>query len=77
MKDDILRKFGIHPAAAGDIEVRKDDLGVSRLWFRSTGNPLTGLDLTGASQLLQHLEAIGDLDYARTISGHIAAAQRL
>jgi hypothetical protein len=77
MKDDILKKFGILPAAAGDIEVRKDDVGIPRLYFRSTGNPLVGLDLTGASQLHQHLKSAGDLDYARTIAGHIDAAKRL
>jgi hypothetical protein len=76
MKDDLLKRFGIPPAAAGDIEVRKDETGVPRLWFRSKGNPLVGLDLTGASQLKQQLEALGDRDYARTIAGHIEAARR-
>ncbi len=34
-----------------DVEVRRDNQGLPRLWFRSTGNPLVGLDLTGASEV--------------------------
>ena len=53
MKSEFLSMFGIPPTEC-EIEVRKDDLGVPRLWFRSTGNLPVGLDLTGATQL-QHL----------------------
>ena len=47
MKSEFLSMFGIPPTEC-EIEVRKDDLGVPRLWFRSTGNLPVGLDLTGA-----------------------------
>ena len=53
MKSEFFSMFGIPPTEC-EIEARKDELGVPRLWFRSTGNPLVGLDLTGATQL-QHL----------------------
>ena len=53
MKSEFFSMFGIPPTEC-EIGARKDELGVPRLWFRSTGNPLVGLDLTGATQL-QHL----------------------
>jgi len=43
MKSEFFSMFGIPPTEC-EIEVRKDDLGAPRLWFRSTGNPLVGLD---------------------------------
>src|SRR3954471_19774348 len=46
MKSEFFSMFGIPPTEC-EIEARKDELGVPRLWFRSTGNPLVGLDLTG------------------------------
>jgi hypothetical protein len=50
MKSEFFSMFGIPPTEC-EIEARKDELGVPRLWFRSTGNPLVSLDLTGATQL--------------------------
>lgn len=44
MKSEFFSMFGIPPTEC-EIEARKDELGVPRLWFRSTGNPLVGLDL--------------------------------
>lgn len=44
MKSEFFSMFGIPPTEC-KIEARKDELGVPRLWFRSTGNPLVGLDL--------------------------------
>ena len=45
IKSEFFSMFGIPPTEC-EIEARKDELGVPRLWFRSTGNPLVGLDLT-------------------------------
>ena len=54
MKSEFFSMFGIPPTEC-EIEARKDELGVPRLWFRSTGNPLVGLDLTGcAYRKLKH-----------------------
>jgi hypothetical protein len=36
-----------------EVEVRRDSQGLPRLWFRSAGNPLVGLDLTGASHYVR------------------------
>lgn len=60
-----------------EIEARKDELGVPRLWFRSTGNPLVGLDLTGATQLQHLLTDAGEANQANEIGQHIAKAQHL
>jgi len=60
-----------------EVEVRRDGQGLPRLWFRSTGNPLVGLDLTGASQLRQRLEAAGDTQTAAEISRLIDEAKAL
>jgi len=40
-------------------------LGVPQLWFRSTGNPLVGLDLTGATQLQHLLTDAGEANQAK------------
>ncbi len=66
MKSEFFSMFGIPPTEC-EIEARKDELGVPRLWFRSTGNPLVGLDLTGA----------GEANQANEIGQHIAKAQHL
>ena len=76
MKSEFLSMFGIPPTEC-EIEVRKDDLGVPRLWFRSTGNPLVGLDLTGATQLQHLLTDAGQAKQASEIGQHIAKAQHL
>jgi hypothetical protein len=52
-------------------EPRLDDHGLPRLFFRSTGNPLVGLDLTGASQLRQMLAHAGQAQEAQEIDAHI------
>jgi hypothetical protein len=76
MYSKLFKDFGI-PDVACDIEVRRDNQGLPRLWFKSTGNPLVGLDLTGASQLRQMLEHDGDQTNADNISQHIEQAKRL
>jgi hypothetical protein len=76
MKSEFFSMFGIPPAEC-EIEVRNDDLGVPRLWFRSAGNPLVGLDLTGATQLQHLLTDAGAVLQANEIGQHIAEAQRL
>ena len=76
MKSEFFSMFGIPPAEC-EIEVRKDDLGAPRLWFRSAGNPQVGLDLTGATQLQHLLTDAGAINQANEIGQHLAAAQRL
>jgi hypothetical protein len=60
-----------------EVEVRRDSQGLPRLWFRSAGNPLVGLDLTGASQLRQRLEAADERRTAAEISRLIDEAKAL
>jgi hypothetical protein len=76
MKSEFFSMFGIPPTEC-EIEARKDELGVPRLWFRSTGNPLVGLDLTGATQLQHLLTDAGEANQANEIGQHIAKAQHL
>ena len=77
MKSMFFSMFGI-PAMECEIEVRKDDQGVPRLWFRSTGgNPPVGLDLIGASQLRELLTDFGETKQAKQIGKHITQAHRL
>jgi hypothetical protein len=76
MRSKFFADFGI-PDADCDIRVERDPHGVPRLFFRSTGNPLVGLDLTGASQLRQMLAHAGDAAGAHEIGDYIAAAKRL
>ncbi|MGA9035903.1 MAG: hypothetical protein WB505_09875 [Pseudolabrys sp.] len=76
MKSEFFSMFGIPPIEC-EIEARKDELGVPRLWFRSAGNPLVGLDLTGATQLQHLLTDAGEANQANEIGQHIAKAQHL
>ena len=76
MKSRFFKDFGI-PVTECEIEPRLDDHRVPRLFFRSPGNPLVGLDLTGASQLKQLLTEAGDLAEADEIGKHIKKARRL
>lgn len=69
-------KFGI-PDTECEIEVRHDDVKLPRLFFRSPGNPLCGLDLGGASQLKQLLEHDGDRAEAQLIGSLIERARKL
>ena len=66
MKSEFFSMFGIPPTEC-EIEVREDDLNAPRLWFRSTGNPLVGLDLTGACQLQHLLTDAGEAKQANEI----------
>jgi hypothetical protein len=76
MKSEFLSMFGIPPTEC-EIEVRKDDLGVPRLWFRSTGNLPVGLDLTGATQLPHLLTDAGEAKQANEIGQLITKAHHL
>jgi hypothetical protein len=69
-------KFGI-PDTECEIEVRCDNVNLPRLFFRSPGNPLCGLDLGGASQLKQLLEHDGDQDKAQLVGRLIEQARKL
>ena len=46
MYSKLFADHGI-PVTEQQVEVRRDSQGLPRLWFRSDGNPLVGLDLTG------------------------------
>jgi hypothetical protein len=76
MKSELFKDFGI-PYNECEIEPRLDDFGVPRLFFRSEGNPLVGLDLTGASQLRQMLAHAGEVAQANEIDNHIEKVRRL
>ena len=55
MKSEFFKDFGI-PDADCEIEASfHPQFRIPYLFFRSTGNPLVGLDMTGASQLQQRL----------------------
>lgn len=69
-------KFGI-PDTECEIEVRRDSFNLPRLFFRSPGNPLCGLDLGGASQLKQLLETDGESAKAKLIGQLIERARKL
>jgi hypothetical protein len=77
MKSDFFKNFGI-PVTECEIEPGLHPQSrVPYLYFRSTGNPLVGLDLTGASQLRQMLAHAGEVEKAKEIDQHIEKARRL
>jgi hypothetical protein len=77
MKSDFFKQFGI-PDADCEIEAgTHPQFRVPYLYFRSTGNPLVGLDLTGASQLRQLLAHAGETDKAEEINEYIEQARQL
>lgn len=76
MKSDFFKDYGI-PHTECEIETRLDDMRVPRLYFRSAGNPLIGIDLTGASQLRPMLAHAGEIEQANKIDQHIAKARQL
>jgi len=75
MKSGLFPQFGL-PDADCDVTVALDEQGIPRLWFRSAGNPVVALDLTGASQLGQQMRAAGDLQ-EQDLAELIRAAQAL
>jgi hypothetical protein len=77
MKSELFKNFGI-PVTDCQIEANfHPQFRIPYLFFRSEGNPLVGLDLTGASQLRQRLAHAGEVEQAKEIDQHIAKAQRL
>jgi hypothetical protein len=77
MKSEFFKDFGI-PATECEIEAGlHPQFRIPYLYFRSQGNPLVSLDLTGASQLRQLLAHAGEADKANEIDQHIAKARRL
>ena len=76
MMSKFFAQFGI-PDVDCQITAERDSHGVPCLMFRSTGNRLVGLDLTGANQLRRMLAHTGNVNEAREIDEHIAAARRL
>jgi hypothetical protein len=77
MKSEFFKDFGL-PDADCEIEAAfHPQFRIPYLFFRSTGNPLVGLDMTGASQLQQRLAHAGEMAKAKKIEDHIANARRL
>lgn len=77
MRSTFFEEFGI-PDADCDIEANfHPQFKVPYLFFRSPGNPLVGLDLTGASQLRQMLARSGDTERADEIDQLIQKARQL
>ncbi len=77
MKSEFFKDFGI-PVAECEIEPGfHPQFRMPYLYFRSPGNPLIGLDLTGASQLRQLLAHAGEVEKAEEIDVHIAKARRM
>ncbi len=77
MKSGFFKDFGI-PVTECEIEANfHPQFRVPYLFFRSPGNPLVGLDLTGASQLRQRLAHAGEMEQANEIDQHIEKAKRL
>jgi hypothetical protein len=77
MLSTLFKDFGIADAAC-DIEASFHPLfKVPYLFFRSPGNPLVGLDLTGASQLRQMLAHNGDTEKADELDRLIRKASQL
>lgn len=77
MRSPFFKEFGI-PDADCDIEADfHPQFRVPYLFFRSPGNPLVGLDLTGASQLRQMLAHNGDAEKADEIDRLIQKARQL
>jgi hypothetical protein len=77
MKSAFFKDFGI-PVTDCEIEPGfHPQFRIPYLYFRSSGNPLVGLDLTGASHLRQMLAHAGEIEKANEIDGHIAKARRI
>jgi len=77
MRSSLFKDFGI-PDAERDIEPDfHPQFKVPYLFFRSPGNPLVGLDLTGASQLRDRLAHNGDTANAGAIDRLIQKARQL
>lgn len=76
MKSGFFKDFGI-PVADCEVEVgMHPQFRFPLVYFRSQGNPLVGLDLTGASQLRQMLTHAGEIENAREIDRHIKTCQQ-
>jgi len=71
--------FALHkmPVVNYAITAEHDEHGISVLSFRSTGNPLYRLDMTGASQLRNNFAQAGEHQNAAEISRLIGEAQQL
>jgi hypothetical protein len=77
MKSELFKDFGI-PVTECEIEAGlHPQFRIPYLYFRSPGNPLVGLDLTGASQLWQLLVHAGEVEKAKEIEQHIARARQM
>ena len=64
------------PVVNYTITAELDEHGIPVLSFRSTGNPLYQLDMTGASQLRNNLAQAGEHQNATEISRLIGEAQQ-
>ncbi len=75
LKSKFFKDFGI-PDADCDIDPRRDDLKLPRLFFVSRGNPVVGLDMGGATKLKAMMESGGEAENAKEIGEQIAKARR-
>jgi hypothetical protein len=77
MRSEFFKNFGI-PDTECEIEPGfHPQFRIPYLYFRSPGNPLVGLDLTGASQLRQMLAHAGEAQKAEEIDEQIVRSRRL
>jgi hypothetical protein len=77
MQSQHFEHFGI-PIAECEIEPAfHPDFPIPYLFFRSSGNPLVGLDLNGATKLQQLMAHAGEVENAQEIQRQIAKARQL
>lgn len=76
MHSKLFEDYGIQPVQQ-ETDVLRDSQGLPRVFFRSSGNPLVGLDLTGASQLQQRMIASGEIANAQEMANLIVEARTL
>jgi hypothetical protein len=76
VRSAFFSRFGI-PDADCDVEASLDVHGIPRLWFWSKGNPVVGLDLTGAVQLRQFMQSGGEWDQEHDMADQIKILQGL
>jgi hypothetical protein len=74
VKSATFKSFGI-PDTECEIEVADDPHGIRRLWFRSDGNPLVGVDFGGALKMRDAMISAGESENAASIDGLIAAGK--
>ncbi len=75
MRSQFFKDFGI-PDADCEIDPRRDDVKMPRLFFSSIGNPVVALDMVGATRLRDMMAVGGEEDNANEIGEQILQARR-